>query len=82
MAMSYGLAPITSNIDSFKEVIRQKSNGLMFESLNSEDLAQKINLLTTNQLLLEQIKKGALNSIASEFSWVNIAGQYKKTLNL
>ena len=54
----------------------------MFESLNSEDLAQKINLLTTNQLLLEQIKKGALNSIASEFSWVNIAGQYKKTLNL
>lgn len=82
MAMSYGLAPITSNIDSFKEVIRQKDNGLMFESLNSEDLAQKINLLTTNQLLLEQIKKGALNSIVSEFSWVNIAGQYKKTLNL
>lgn len=82
MAMSYGLAIITSDVDSFKEVIRHEVNGLMFESLNSEDLSKKINTLLSNKEMLAQLKQGALASIASEFSWSNIAQQYKKTLNL
>ena len=42
MAMSYGLAIITSDIDSFKEVIRPGENGLMFKSLDEEDLSGQI----------------------------------------
>ena len=82
MAMSYGLAVITSDVDSFKEVIRQGENGLMFKSLDEEDLSDKINSLLNDSEMLFQLQQGALKSIATEFSWNNIALQYKKTLNL
>lgn len=82
MAMTYGLAIITSDIDSFKEIIRHKENGLMFKSLDEKDLSEKINCLLNDSVMLSQLQKGALKSIATEFSWSNIALQYKKTLNL
>ena len=82
MAMSYGLAIIASDVDSFKEVIRQGKNGLMFKSLDEEDLSDKINTLINDSEMLSQLQEGALKSIASEFSWSNIGLQYKKTLNL
>jgi len=82
MAMSYGLAVITSDVDSFKEVIRHGENGLMFKSLDEEDLSDKINSLINDSEILSQLQQGALKSIATEFSWSNIALQYKKTLNL
>ena len=82
MAMSYGLAIITSDIDSFREVIRQGENGLMFKSLDEVDLSDKINSLLNDSEMLTQLQQGALKSIATEFSWSNIAFQYKKTLNL
>ena len=81
MAMSYGLAIITSDVD-FKEVIRQGENGLMFKSLDEGDLSDKINSLLNDSEMLSQLQQGALKSIASEFSWINIGLQYKKTLNL
>ena len=82
MAMSYGLAIITSDLDSFKEVIRQGENGIMFRSLDEEDLSDKINSLINNSEMLSQLQQGALRSIANEFSWSNTALQYKKRLNL
>ena len=82
MAMSYGLAIIASDVDSFKEVIRQGKNGLMFKSLDEEDLSDKINTLINDSEMLSKLQEGALKSIASEFSWSNIGLQYKKTLNL
>ena len=82
MAMSYGLAIVTSDVDSFKEVIRHGENGLMFKSLDEEDLSDKINSLLNDSEMLSQLQQAALKSIATEFSWNNIALQYKKTLNL
>ena len=82
MAMSYGLAVITSNVDSFREVIRDGKNGLMFKSLDEKDLSDKINSLLNDSEMLFQLQQGALRSISNEFSWSNIALQYKKTLNL
>ena len=56
MAMSYGLAIITSDVDSFKEVIRHGENGLMFKSLDEEDLSDKINSLLNDSEMLSQLQ--------------------------
>ena len=49
---------------------------------NVKDLSDKINSLLNDSEMLSQLQQGALKSIATEFSWNNIALQYKKTLNL
>jgi len=82
MGMSYGLAVIVSDIDPFKEIIKENKNGLFFKSLDSIDLAKKINFLFKDNNLLNQLKKGSLNSINSELSWDSIAFKYKKIFNL
>ncbi len=82
MAMSYGLAIIASDIPSFKEVIRHNDNGILFESLNSKDLSDKLNQLLEEEGRLQKLKEASIQSINTEFSWSVIAKEYKKTFNL
>jgi glycosyltransferase involved in cell wall biosynthesis len=81
MAMSYGLPVVASDIPPFKEVIEHNKNGLLFESLNAKDLAQKINDLFEDNGSLHEFSKSAIETINTTFSWDEIAANYKHLLS-
>lgn len=54
-AMSYGVPCIVSNVTGTAEYIREKDNGLTFESENVEMLAEKIRWCVENQAELERL---------------------------
>lgn len=81
MSMSYGLPVVASNITPFAEVIEHKKNGLLFESQNADDLADKINILLEDKSSLQQYSKASIDTINTSFSWVEIAASYKKLLS-
>ena len=81
MAMSYGLPVLASDIPPFKEVIEHNKNGLLFESLNAKDLAQKINDLFEDNGSLHEFSKSAIETINTTFSWDEIAANYKHLLS-
>ena len=65
--MAAGLPVIASNVDGIPEIITDKKNGLLFESMNSNDLAEKIKEVIKNpELRANLIKNG--NDTAKEFS--------------
>lgn len=54
-AMSYGVPCILSNVTGTAEYIRDKENGLIFESENAEMLAERINWCIENRDRLERM---------------------------
>ena len=77
MSMSYGLPVIASNIPPFKEVIQHQKNGLLFESLNPQDLAQKVNELMPVEHRRISISDAAISTMKKEYSWQEIAKKYE-----
>jgi glycosyltransferase involved in cell wall biosynthesis len=62
-AMSWGCAPIVSSLDCFKDFIRQKENGLIFNHRGpdaAKNLADAIRTLTTDTTLRQNISQKAL----------------------
>lgn len=82
MAMTYGLAVITSDISAFKEVIVNGKNGRLFSSGDAGDLGAVLKDVLANETILCQLQESAFQTIKEDFSWLNIAHKYKKTLNL
>ncbi|MBL6657914.1 MAG: glycosyltransferase family 4 protein [Flavobacteriales bacterium] len=81
MAMSYGLPVVASNITPFEEVVEHNKNGLLFESLSIDDLADKINSLFDGKKSINTYSKSALETMNSSFSWNQIAASYKSLLS-
>ncbi len=62
-AMSWGCAPIVSSLDCFKDFIRPRENGLIFNHRSPDapkNLADAIRTLTTDKLLRQSIAQKAL----------------------
>tara|TARA_B100001750_G_C15520118_1_gene610858 strand:+ start:1724 stop:2848 length:1125 start_codon:yes stop_codon:yes gene_type:complete len=81
MGMSYSLPVITSDILGFKEFIKDGFNGLLFKKNDSNDLLRKINTIFNSSDLYRKLKKNSLLTMNQNFSWSNIALQYKNILN-
>lgn len=62
-AMVAGLPVLTSNIDGPIELVQNEVNGLVFESGNHQDLAEKIMLLKENMDLRKNLKTNALEYV-------------------
>lgn len=71
---------IASNLAGFKEVITDNKNGLLFETKNSDELANAIQRLLSDSNLYKSMVENIRNfdSINSEYSWSYIAQQYLK----
>lgn len=82
MAMTYGLAVITSDISAFKEVITDGENGRIFTSGDAGDLGVVLRGVLSDEAVLCRLQESAYQTIHEDFSWLNIADKYKKTLNL
>jgi glycosyltransferase involved in cell wall biosynthesis len=74
-AMASGVPIIASNIDRFREIIREKENGLFFKSSNAASLADTITVLFSDSHLSTKISVNAYESVKS-FSWEKIAEKY------
>jgi glycosyltransferase involved in cell wall biosynthesis len=67
-AMSHGLPVIASRIGGMPEIVEDGVTGLLFEPGNSEDLANKMNLLWENPDLCRQMGIQGHEKVISEYS--------------
>lgn len=71
-AMQYGIPVLSSNIPVFNEVYDNAS--LYFDPSNPDDIADKINLLVSDQPFYESMQKKSLER-SSKFDWKETAKQ-------
>ncbi len=74
-AMQYGIPVLASNIEVFNEVYDNAA--IYFDGLNPDDIADKIQLLVSDQPFYESMQKKGLKR-ASLFSWERAADQTLK----
>lgn len=82
MALSYGIPVVATRIPPFEEVLKDGESGLLFESDNQVDLAQKFNSLLNDKELLNNMPQKAIDHMKTTFSWHDIAANYVKLLEL
>lgn len=71
-AMVCGKAVVASNVGGIPSIVDNGNTGLLFESGNSQELAQKIILLLEDKNLRERLGENGLKK-AQQFKWENIA---------
>jgi len=81
MAMSLGLPVITSDHDSFKEIIVDNHNGFIFKKGDSKNLAEKVNNYIFDDNVLKKIAINAKKTIEDDFDWNKIGNDYLKMLH-
>lgn len=83
-AMDYGTAVICSDLDPLKGVVKNRQTGILFESENCSDLANKINILVEDEQLRNSLRIKAKAFVDKNYSWSVVAqateSVYKKTL--
>ena len=72
MAMSFPLPIIASDLGPNRDIINDHLNGLLFQSENAADLAQKIDDLVSGKVDATQLKNQALLDIKYRFSYQEI----------
>lgn len=62
-AQALGVPVIASNIKGLNEVVLDKKTGLLFESGNENDLAEKIELIYSDEILRMELTKNGLDNV-------------------
>lgn len=71
-AMASGTPVIASNIHGYSQVIKDRENGMLFETGNSADLSDKIIMMIDDKHLRERfVSNGKI--LANKYSWENVA---------
>ncbi len=81
MAMSFPKTIIASDLSPNAEIITSEENGLLFQSENTQELAQKISLLINNPNLSHTLSAAALKSIENRFNPITIGKQFSDLLH-
>jgi len=71
-AMASGIPVTASNIDGYREVLRDKKNGLLFDPYSPEDIKEKLLSVLANNVLKETLIQEGLNTV-KEYDWKRIA---------
>lgn len=74
-AMSFGLPIIASAIPSTKELIKDRINGIFYETEDPTALAQTIEMLSNNSSLRKQIHKNNLQASVKPRTWKMVADE-------
>lgn len=80
MGMSYGLPVIASDLKPHREIIEQKTNGMLFKSEDHLSLAKAINYLLDDRKLISKIRQNSIKTARNEYSWDRIAKKYVEIL--
>ena len=67
-AMACGAPVICSDIDTFKEIVKDKYNGLMFEVKSSKSLAKAINIYLNDMKMSNLYAENARKTVVEKFS--------------
>jgi D-inositol-3-phosphate glycosyltransferase len=78
LAMSYGRAVLTSNLEAFKEIVEDAKTGYLFEEGNAEELSKVILKIAANREELKAIKNRASHLLRTDFDWSFIGKETKK----
>ncbi len=73
MAMSYGRPVITSDLDGFREYIKDGENGWLVDTANSIVFGKLINQVISEPSRAEAVGAAARRSCDGEFNWRQIA---------
>lgn len=79
--MIAGIPIIASNIEELKHLITDGQNGLLFESNNSEKLAEQLIRLINDNELRDFLGKNAKEFVKNRFSSTNFGKQYLEFYN-
>lgn len=79
-AMFNGLPIIGSDVMGINNLINNYENGLLFESKNSLDLAQKIKLIVSDDKLAKKLGAKAKEDYLRNYSIDKVVSEYKKLL--
>lgn len=83
-ASAFGLPLVVSNIEAFKDFIKDDYNGIVTEVGNEKDLAEKIIYLVKNEGIQKKIGRNAREKV-EDYSWEKIANEteklYEKVVN-
>lgn len=72
MTLSYEKAALTSDLPPLKEIISDNENGFLFESENVENLTKKLNVILSDNELLEKVTSKGKELIKTKYSWDEI----------
>ena len=78
MSMSYETPVVVSDLEPMKEIINDNVTGLLFESENSEDLAEKLLLALSSKEKLTLMTSAALKKLQDDYDWSRIGEQLEK----
>jgi D-inositol-3-phosphate glycosyltransferase len=78
MSMGYSRPVVVSNIPGMTEMVVNGENGLVFESGNPDDLAEKIRQLLDDEFLCKTISENALKYIDTNYTWTSIGFKLKE----
>ncbi|KKQ78857.1 MAG: Glycosyltransferase (Modular protein) [Parcubacteria group bacterium GW2011_GWC2_38_7] len=77
-ALACGKPIIASNLRGVRAVVEDNQNGLLVEPNNSQDIAQKIQLLFNDKIKREKFSTQALKSVTSKYSSTVVSSKLKK----
>lgn len=77
-AMACGKVCLCSNVGGLTELIRDDYNGLVFESENVKDLAEKVLMLAVNTKEYNRLSVCGINWVKKERDWSVLIPRYKE----
>ncbi|MBP9883795.1 MAG: glycosyltransferase family 4 protein [Chitinophagales bacterium] len=84
-SLDYSAAIVASDLDTFKKIIVEGENGVMFKNENEQDLAEKIMALLKDEAKMKRLRVNAKKTADEKFSWQLIGKKvneiYKLALN-
>jgi glycosyltransferase involved in cell wall biosynthesis len=77
-AMASSKPVIVSNIPGVTEVVGEDVQGLHVEPMNTEDLAEKINTLLSDEHMQRRMGEAGRKKVEEEYTWDKVVGQIEE----
>lgn len=81
-SLDYSAAIISSDLDTFKKIIVEGENGVMFRNEDEKDLAEKIMMLLQDEEKMKRLRINAKKTADEKFSWKMIGGRVNEIYRL
>lgn len=75
-AMASGLPVLLSDIPAHKNIIKDRIDGILFKKGNFHDLAEKIKILKTNNILIMNLGQNARKTVLEKYTWDKLTNDY------
>ena len=78
MALSYKRPALVSNLPSLKEIISDNETGFLFKTENVSDLTSKLNIILSDEGLMERVRLKGAELINTKYDWGEIGRQTRQ----